>query len=252
MNILVAIPVFNEERHVAAVLRQVRKFTSKIVVIDDGSTDDTSAILAKEKSIERISHPVNRGYGAALISAFEFAIEQGVDALITMDCDGQHEPERIPVLGEAIGDCDIASASRYLRDFHQDTHTPEDRKQINSLITREINLRYGLQITDAFCGFKAYRTSALRQLVIKECGWGMPLEVWVQAASLGLRIREVAVPRIYLDPSRAFGGMLNDSTSRLAYYRQVLLEAEERAAWPKGHPCSPFTFDHLLSIGSSR
>jgi dolichol-phosphate mannosyltransferase len=150
-----------------------------------------------------------------------------------MDCDGQHEPARIPVLLEAIHDADIVSASRYLRDFRQDTPAPVDRRSINTTITREINARYGLNITDAFCGFKAYRRRAVEALRITEPGWGMPLELWVQAASIGLRIKEVAVPRLYLDPSRAFGGVLNNPEERLEYYRRVLADAERAMSVPE-------------------
>ena len=113
-----------------------------------------------------------------------------------MDCDGQHEPARIPVLYEAIHDADIVSGSRYLRDFRQDSlPTPADRLEINRTITDELNARFGLNLTDAFCGFKAYRRAALAELHPTVAGWGMPLQVWVQAACHGLRIKEVAVPR---------------------------------------------------------
>ena len=144
-----------------------------------------------------------------------------------MDCDGQHQPDRIPVLLEALSaDTDIVSGSRYLRDFRQDTPPPTDRRYINATLTREINERYGFDLTDSFCGFKAYRVEALKKLNVTESGWGMPLELWVQAARLGLRVREIGVPRLYLDPSRAFGGVLNDPDARLAYYREVLARAE--------------------------
>src|SRR5207249_11029142 len=172
--------------------------------------------------------------GAALISALAFTLEQGFDILVTMDCDGQHEPARIPVLLEALDDVDIVSGSRYLRDFRQDTLAPEDRRRINRQITAELNERFGLNLTDAFCGFKAYRAAALARLQITETGWGMPLQLWVQAARLGLRIKEVAVPRVYLDPKRAFGGMLNDAAERLAYYRRVIAAAEQ--TFPREHP----------------
>jgi dolichol-phosphate mannosyltransferase len=149
-----------------------------------------------------------------------------------MDCDGQHEPGRIPVLLEAIHDADIVSGSRYLRDFRQNTVTPQDRRQINRLITEELNERFGLNLTDAFCGFKAYRREALARLRITETGWGMPLQLWIQAARLGLRIKEVGVPRLYLDPNRAFGGVMDNADERLAYYRQVIeAEAATAPAW---------------------
>ena len=223
---LTAIPVYNEAKHVTGVLAAVRRYAPDILVIDDGSTDGTARLLDAEPDVRRVTHPVNRGYGAAVSSAFRYAVEHRYDVLVTMDCDGQHEPARIPVLLEALHECEIVSGSRYLRDFRQDTPPPTDRRFINATITREINARYGLGLTDAFCGFKAYRVDALAKLRITESGWGMPLQLWVQAARLGLRVKEVGVPRLYLDPTRAFGGMLNDPAERLAYYRRVLAEAE--------------------------
>lgn len=226
MRVLTAIPVYNEERHVERVLAEVRRYADHLLVVNDGSTDGTGRLLAAEKGIDVISHPRNRGYGAALISAFDYALAHDYDVLVTMDCDGQHEPSRIPLLLEAIDDADVVSGSRYLRDFRQDDSAPEDRRRINHLITAELNARFGLHLTDAFCGFKAYRREALARLRITETSWGMPLQLWVQAAKLGLRVREIGVPRLYLDPTRAFGGVLNDADQRLAYYRGIIARAE--------------------------
>jgi dolichol-phosphate mannosyltransferase len=240
MRWLTAIPVYNEAKHVRGVLAEVRRYSPEILVVNDGSTDDTATLLAAEPDLLRIDHPHNRGYGAALISAFAFALRHDYDILVTMDCDGQHEPSRIPVLLEAIHDCDIVSGSRYLRDFRQDTPAPTDRRFINATITKEINARYGLNLTDTFCGFKAYRRTALEKLRITEEGWGMPLQLWVQAARQGLRFREIGVPRVYLDPNRAFGGVMNDPEARLAYYRGVLASAEhdELPAFGCQTPCA--------------
>jgi dolichol-phosphate mannosyltransferase len=226
MRFLTAIPVYNEVKHVRDVLAAARRYSPEILVVNDGSTDGTAELLAAEPDILRVDHPVNRGYGAALISAFGLALLRDYDVLVTMDCDGQHEPARIPVLLEALHDCDIVSGSRYLRDFRQDTPAPTDRRFINATITKEINARYGLNITDAFCGFKAYRREALAKLHVTEGGWGMPLQLWVQAARQRLRVKEIGVPRLYLDPNRAFGGVMNDPDRRLAYYRGVLASAE--------------------------
>jgi dolichol-phosphate mannosyltransferase len=229
MRILTAIPVYNEAKHVRDVLAEVRRYCTDILVVNDGSTDGTALLLDREADIRRIDHAANGGYGAALISAFAFTRAHNFDVLVTMDCDGQHQPERIPVLLEAIHDCDIVSGSRYYRDFRQDTPAPTDRRFINATITREINARYGLNLTDAFCGFKAYRRAALEKLHITERGWGMPLQLWVQSARQELRVKEIGVPRLYLDPNRAFGGVMNDPDQRLAYYRSVLTSAETDA-----------------------
>jgi glycosyltransferase involved in cell wall biosynthesis len=233
MKWLTAIPVYNEERHLEGVLQEVRRYSPEILVVNDGSTDGTAARLAGQPDVAVLTHDKNRGYGAALISAFDYARKHGYDVLVTMDCDGQHEPSRIPVLLEAIHDADIVSGSRYLRDFRQDSLPPQDRRRINLQITQELNDCLGLNLTDSFCGFKAYRASALAKLRITETGWGMPLQLWVQAARLGLRVKEVGVPRLYLDPNRAFGGVLNGSEERLAYYHRVINDALAETA-----PCT--------------
>jgi glycosyltransferase involved in cell wall biosynthesis len=225
MKTLTAIPVYNEERHLENVLSEVRRYSSETLVVNDGSTDRTADLLAAHRDITVITHPHNKGYGAALISAFRHAATCGAETLVTMDCDGQHEPARIPVLLEAIHDVDIVSGSRYLRDFRQNGLAPRDRQRINQIVTAELNQALGLDLTDAFCGFKAYRVAALARLHITETGWGMPLQLWVQAALAGLRIKEVGVPRVYLDPNRAFGGVLDDADERLAYYRQIIAAA---------------------------
>jgi glycosyltransferase involved in cell wall biosynthesis len=239
MHILTAIPVYNEERHIEPVLSEVRRFCPSLVVVNDGSTDHTAELLARQSDITVLTHPRNRGYGAALVTAFEHALKVGADVLVTMDCDGQHEPSRIPVLLEALGDdVSIVSGSRYLRDFRQDDAPPADRRRINHIITQELNQKLGLNLTDSFCGFKAYRACALAKLRITETGWGMPLQLWVQAARAGLRIAEVAVPRLYLDPNRAFGGVLDNADERLAHYRKVI-EAALNATDAPAAACSP-------------
>jgi dolichol-phosphate mannosyltransferase len=237
MRFLTAIPVYNEERHLEGVLQEVRRYSPHILVVNDGSTDRTPELLARQEGLDVVTHPHNRGYGAALISAFEFARCRDYDVLVTMDCDGQHEPSRIPVLLEAIHDADLVSGSRYLRDFRQDDPAPQDRSRINHIITAELNAKFGLGLTDAFCGFKAYRREALDKLHITETSWGMPLQLWVQAARAGLRVKEVGVPRLYLDPTRAFGGVLNDAEERLAYYRRVIAAAEAAAPAAPRPPC---------------
>jgi glycosyltransferase involved in cell wall biosynthesis len=231
---LVALPVYNEARHVGPVLDEVTRYSPEVLVVDDGSTDGTSDVLAGRDDILLISHPSNRGYGAALKSAFDFAIHNQYDFLVTIDCDGQHEPQRIPAILEACREVDIASGSRYLSTDGQTGIPPIERRRINHLVTQELNCRLGLALTDAFCGFKAYRVEALRKLSITELGYAMPLELWVQAAFQGLRIVEVPVPLVYLEEERSFGGALDNGQTRLNYYHQVLDRAITDLR--RGHP----------------
>jgi dolichol-phosphate mannosyltransferase len=229
MRLLTAIPVYNEQAHLEPVLREVLRYADDVLVVDDGSTDATAELLRRFPRVQVIRHDRNRGYGAGLRSAFNRAIEAGYDGLVTLDCDGQHEPCRIPEIAAPLADYDIVSGSRYLRVFDPDQQPPEQRRRINVEVSRWLNECLGLNLTDAFCGFKAYRTSALRVFDITDDGYAMPLQVWVQTAQHGLRIVEVPVPLIYLDESRAFGGALDDAAYRLEHYRRVFRAAMERA-----------------------
>lgn len=223
MPILVAIPVYNEEKYVDSVLDRVIKYAPDVLVIDDGSTDSTPCLLPKHR-VEVIRHAENRGYGRSLGDAFRWADAFGYDWVITMDCDEQHEPASIPRFIEAIETdrWDIISGSRYLDTFHNGDSPPEDRRFINRTITSELNDRLGLTLTDSFCGFKAHRTSALRELKLTEKGYAFPMQLWVQCVALQMRISEIPVSLIYNDPSRSFGGPLNDPATRLAHYRAAM------------------------------
>jgi glycosyltransferase involved in cell wall biosynthesis len=234
---LTALPVYNEAAHVETVLDQVLKVTPDVLVVDDGSTDGTAELLAARAArpgdIRLVRHPTNRGYGAALATAFAETLAGDWDGLVTIDCDGQHQPRLIPAFVAAAtrpGGPAIVSGSRYLARFAGDSEPPEARRRINAEITAELNRRLGLGISDAFCGFKAYSRRALEALEVTETGYAMPLEVWVQAAAVGLVVAELAVPLVYLDESRSFGGALDDAATRLAYYRRVLDRAEAAVA----------------------
>jgi glycosyltransferase involved in cell wall biosynthesis len=226
-RVLTALPVFNEEKHLFEVLPHVRRYSQEVLVVDDGSSDRTPHLLAEMDGIHVVRHEQNQGYGAALRTAFQFAIDYDYDALVTIDCDGQHEPKLIPQLVERLypdegSRVDIVSGSRYLEIFPGDSAPPEERRRINAEVTAQLNQCFALSLTDTFCGFKAYRTDALRKFDITELGYAMPLQLWIQAVSHQMTIVEFPVPLIYLDETRSFGGSLDDSAKRLAYYREVL------------------------------
>lgn len=223
MRTLVAIPVFNEQRYISRVLTQVLRLTDDVLVVDDGSTDDTPSILQRNKRIMVIRHEQNLGYGRSLMDAFGYAGRERYDWVITMDCDDQHEPARIPAFIERAecNDVDIVSGSRYLTTLAGNTGAPEERRRINMTITRIVNDALNLSLTDAFCGFKAHRVAALERLSLTVTGYAFPLQFWVQVARRGLRVCELPVRLIYHDPSRHFGGQLDDPESRLRHYTDV-------------------------------
>ncbi len=228
-DVLVALPVFNEARHVEDVLRAVSHYASNLLVIDDGSTDGTALLLEKggprHARPRRITHEVNMGYGRSLIDAFSCAGGEGFAWIITMDCDHQHEPYCIPEFLSEIrkDDADIISGSRYLRPTNLGTiPAPPERVAINRAITGLLNRHLGLRLTDAFCGFKAYRVRALAKLTLTEAGYGLPLQLWVQASRAGLAIREIPVPLIYHDRKRNFAGILEHPGKRMQYYLGII------------------------------
>lgn len=226
---LTALPVYNEEKYLDSVLPEVARYAGDVLVVDDGSTDRTPEILSRYNNIRTIRHAKNSGYGAGLVTAFQAAIDGGYDGLVTIDCDGQHEPRLIPELVERLNLADIVSGSRYLTTYDPNQPPPEDRRRINMTVLGWLRNDLKLNLTDAFCGFKAYRTAALKKFDIVDLGYAMPLEVWVQAFAHSMVIHEMAVPLIYLDESRSFGGSLDDSNYRQNHYRSVYQAALLRA-----------------------
>ncbi len=222
-RILLGIPVFNEQKYVTKVLAEVRKYASDVLVIDDGSSDQTPMLLAQQP-VEVIRHAENRGYGRSMQDMIRWADFDGFDWLITMDCDEQHEPAAIPRFIERIvaNESDVISGSRYLLTSPENDPPPSDRRAINLQITDELNRRLGLSLTDSFCGFKAYRVSACRKLKLSVDGYDFPMQFWVQAVAHDLMIEELPVRLIYNDPTRTFGGPLNDAAARLDAYRGTM------------------------------
>ena len=235
---LAALPVYNEAPYVKSVLDEVCRYSPEVLVVDDGSTDGTDRLLAARRDIRVQTHHRNRGYGAALKTAFAYAIRHRFEVLATIDCDGQHEPQRIPLIVAACRDADIVSGSRYLQRFPHDHEPPQQRRRINQQVTAELNRRLGLHLTDAFCGFKAYRVESLKKLALTENGYAMPLELWVQAAHAGLKIVEFPVPLIYLDEQRSFGGVLDTAATRLQCYHLVLDRSIHAVQSPFAACCS--------------
>jgi len=229
-HILLAIPVYNEAKSIERVLREVGIFARDVLVIDDGSSDVTPQLLAKHQ-VEVIRHAQNRGYGRSMQDILRWADFDGYEWVITMDCDEQHEPAEIPSFVRAIerNDADIISGSRYMIERIDDDDAPEDRFRVNRIITQEVNSALRLQLTDAFCGFKAYRTSAMRTLRLNVDGYDFPMQFWAQAAFMNLRVREIPVRRIYKDMRRTFGNGLDNPETRLSLYRDTLRVAMANA-----------------------
>ena len=221
---LLVIPLYNEAEHIEAVIRKVREyFIGDLLIINDGSTDKSSEILAEIKDIKVIEETENCGYGCALMDGFNHAVENNFEVVITIDCDDQHEPDLIPSFVKEITNCDIVSGSRYLNNSSPFFEAPPpDRKRINIEMTELINEYTGYNLTDTFCGFKAYRVEAIKKLNLNEKGYAFPLQVWLQAYKHGLKIKEIPVDLIYKNLNRTFGNNLDDPIERRKYYLSVI------------------------------
>ena len=243
MRLLIAIPVFNEQKYLGRVLDKVRQFHPDILVVDDGSTDDTPNILAGRGDVAVIRHQANLGYGRSLIDAFDYARRMGFEWVITMDCDEQHEPEMIPEFVKHIESdrWDVISGSRYLEPRGTDDLPPEDRRSINAKLTRLLNDLFKLDISDAFCGYKAHRVASMANLTLTETGYAFPMQFWPEVWHHKLRLCEIPVRLIYNDPTRHFGGKLDDADERLRHYLDVLGEEMKRISPPVAqakHACA--------------
>ena len=229
---VVLIPVYNEEAHLEGLLARLRElYDGDVLFVDDGSVDSSPQLLQRLEGARTfaILQPRNQGYGATLLRGFREVIDRGYDFVITMDSDGQHRPDWIPRFFDEVERWDVVSGSRYRTEIDGNGDAPPDRRAINTKITEVINQITGFSITDAFCGFKAYRVSALARLQLTETGYAMPLQFWIQAKHFGLTLTELRVSRIYDDPNRRFGGDLDDPGVRLRYYMERI--QAERARW---------------------
>jgi len=196
--VVACIPAFNEERTIAGVVVRTMKFVDRVVVCDDGSGDLTGEISGGLGAVV-VRHERNMGYGAALRSLFAEALRLGADVVVTLDGDGQHDPEEIPRLVERLEavDADIVIGSRFLEGGGSEA--PGWRSAGIRLITELAS--NGLEVTDAQSGFRAYSRRALESLVLTEEGMGVSTEILLKAGKKGLRVAEVPVRVSYFESS---------------------------------------------------
>jgi glycosyltransferase involved in cell wall biosynthesis len=190
--ILVGIPAFNEEKSIARVVLESKKFADAVVVCDDGSSDMTGEI-AERLGADVVKHEQNLGYGAAIKSLFKRALELDADILITLDADGQHDPAEISCVVKPIfaGQADVVVGSRFI-DKRGTAEMPLYRRFGAKLITKLTNRSSKKDVSDAQSGFRAYSRRALEHLSIVEAGMGASVEILLEANKHGLKISEVS------------------------------------------------------------
>ena len=200
--VLALVPAWNEAAYVRPVLEGTLAFLPTLLV-DDGSTDDT-AVIARAAGAVVISHPQNQGKGAALMTGFGWALEQGYEAVLTLDADGQHDPVEISEFLAAY-EADAGELIIGRRDFGQ---MPFVRRCVNPFGSWLLSLALGTRIYDNQSGYRLYTRALLEILDPPSTGFELEVEAVVQAVYAGMRIGWVDIRTIY-------------GTGKASYFRPV-------------------------------
>lgn len=189
------IPAVNEERTIGTVVLKTQSHVDQVIVVDDGSVDDTAEI-AQTAGAQVLPLPHNRGKGAALTEGLRAAIKHSPEIVVLLDADGQHDPGEIPRLCEPIeaGDADLVIGSRRLKGDGQPSWA---RIAGRRLLDGATGLVGGSSVGDTQSGFRAVRGELVEDLVPREPGMGVESEMLVNAARSGLDIEEVDVRSHY-------------------------------------------------------
>ena len=192
MKITIGIPAYNEEKNIAGIISKLKKYADSIIVCDDGSSDLTGDISEQLGAIV-IKHSKNRGYGAAINSLFLKAKELESDVFLTLDADGQHRVEDIPIVTDPIikNEVDLVIGSRFLDTKSEEM--PNYRKVGIKIITKITNLSIKEKLTDSQSGFRAYSRKALQEITPTDDGMGVSTEILIKASNLELKVAEVPI-----------------------------------------------------------
>jgi glycosyltransferase involved in cell wall biosynthesis len=192
-KILVCVPAFNESRTITEIINTSKKYADGVIVYDDGSTDDTYE-LASTAGATVIKSPKNIGYGAAIRALFQAAKDQNADIMVTLDSDGQHNPDQLPRLIEPLltQNFDIVIGSRFLsRDDKE--KVPRYRSLGIKTITKLTQAASYRGITDSQSGFRAYNKNALTKINLYEDGMAVSTEILLRAGEKKLLVAEVPI-----------------------------------------------------------
>jgi glycosyltransferase involved in cell wall biosynthesis len=192
VKILAAMPAFNEEKFIAKTIVGAKKYVDQVIVVDDGSNDATKDI-AEEMGVMVIRHEKNSGYGASLQTIFDKARELHIEALVILDADGQHNPEDVGRLLEALvtNDVDVVIGSRFLRD--DDKKIPGYRKVGMKVLDNATRIAGVAEISDSQSGFRVYGKRAIDVINLTGDGMSAGSEILIQISDNKLRIAEVPI-----------------------------------------------------------
>jgi glycosyltransferase involved in cell wall biosynthesis len=198
-KVIAAIPCYNTELSIGNVVTSARKHVGRVLVVDDGSRDSTVE-AAKAAGASVVSHGANRGYGEAVKTCFQAAKADGTDILVTIDGDGQHNPEEIPLLLAPLlrGEAQVVIGSRFLPGK---VNIPRHRRFGISVITWLFNFGSAMKVSDAQSGFRAYSKEIIDTFFLSENGMSISIEILEKAKRRGAVIKEVPISCLYIRPT---------------------------------------------------
>ena len=196
MKVCVLLPAYNEEKAIAGLVGQIQSLGLSALVVDDGSSDDTAAIAQRAQAIV-LRHERNQGKGQALRTGFRYAVDQGYDAVVVVDADGQHNPREISRFIEraAHSSAGILIGNRMQRP----TGMPLVRKVTNIVTSFFISLVAGASIPDSQCGFRLIKTDVLRAINLSTINYDTESEILIEASRNKFFIESVPIESIYTD-----------------------------------------------------
>lgn len=192
-NIWAVIPAYNEGKNIAGIINKTKKHVGKVVVVDDGSNDNTREVSEKSKAIV-LSHIVNLGKGAALKTGCDYAIKRGAKNIITLDADAQHNPEDIPRFIEKLDRHDIVFSYR-----KASRKMPLVLRFGNWFISNAVQLLYGVSLNDTQCGFRAFSRQAYKKIRWSASDYSMESEMISRAGKQKLKYVQIPIETIYSD-----------------------------------------------------
>jgi len=188
---IAAMPAYNEAHNISDVVQECKKYVDRVVVVDDGSSDDTAEI-AESLGVVVVRHGSNKGYGAALKSCFETARKLDVEAMVILDSDGQHDPQDIPRLLEPLKQgVDLVIGSRFVNGNGK--NIPAYRKVGIKVLDVATRMAGGLNVTDTQCGYRAYGRNAIEKIRLRGTDMYAGSEILLQARDHDLKFTEVEV-----------------------------------------------------------
>jgi len=192
-NIAAVIPFFNESRTINQIVNNTLQYVDCVIAIDDGSTDDSSSKIPKNKNITLLRFNVNRGKGFALREGLNEGVKKGYTQLITIDADLQHNPDEIPLLIYELKNFDIIIGNR----LNNLGNMPLHRRMSNKITSFLLSLKTGKKLTDCQCGFRVYRAGVIKNIKTVKNGYEAESEIIIKAIRKGYKIGFTDISTIY-------------------------------------------------------